>query len=112
MSKPTHPDVPDDIFTEEEETKERQWHVFLSALEPVEIPQVYEALDHTDLCTKLGKNDLMPESVQLSLVSFYHTGTYREAYVEAAKKCDYLNEQEDIPASEWEFERGSIMVAE
>lgn len=110
QNKPTHPDVPDDIFSEEEETEQRQWQVFLRANKPAYISDVYEALDQSEWTTELGEKGIIPESVELTLVSFYHTGTFREAYVKAAEMCDYLNGEADIPDSSWEFERGSITV--
>jgi hypothetical protein len=112
QAKPTQPDVPDYIFSEGKETEEQQWQVFPNSIYPVMLDDVYSALEHTEWTTELGDKGIIPESVELTMVSFYCEGTLLEVYLKAAEMCEYLNSQADIPDSSWEFERGSIVVVE
>lgn len=94
-----------DIFTEEERTVEKDWHIYLYGrynIDPL------AAVDGTDARAQLSVYDVIPESVCIHAVSFYFTGTFKEAYEAAQQRCDELN-QSNLGEDDWGFERGSIM---
>jgi len=105
-----HPDVPESIFDNEDRTVERRWQIFLKSVQPLELMNRLNAISEEDCKVPLGENGIMPESVTLNTVSFYFTGTYREAYIKAQEKCDKLESMESMRDSSWEFESGSIVA--
>jgi len=111
MTQPPHPEVPDDIFDEEERTEKDHWQIFLTATEPAQINCRNHAVYNEEFKDDLDELDLIPESITLNSVSFYFSGTFRDAYLKAQRVCDELNEERDIGGAEFEFERGSIMKA-
>lgn len=112
MRERTHPEIPEGIFTEEQRTVEKQYHIFLHSTHPAEIQHREDAVQSEDWQGVLDDEELIPESVTLNTVSFYFEGTFKEAYIAAHEKCKTLNEENHLGDSEWEYERGSIMVAE
>jgi hypothetical protein len=108
MTEQVHPDVPEEIFNEEDRKVGKEWVVHLHSITPLEISDVYAALEDEECKTELGALGVFPEDVTLNAVKFYHVGTFRGAYIKATKMCDKLNSMEEMGDSEWEFERGSI----
>lgn len=109
MKEDPHPDVPEEMFDEEERNVEKEWQIFLNASEPMALTHLKSAIEGEDWCSDLRFLTLIPESVTLNTVSFYYFGTFREAYLAAQKMCDTLNDSDTLPRSRWEFERGGIM---
>lgn len=110
MSQTGDPDLPEEIFDEEDRTVEQQWQIFLNSATPLEIKNRHTAISDEEYKVPLGEHGIMPENATLNTVSFYFTGTYREAYIKAGEMCDKLNDMEETRDSEWEFESGSIMT--
>lgn len=111
MSEESHPHIPESIFDEEDCTIEKEWQVYLTALEPLPVDSVHHAICNESYSDTLEDMDLIPELIRLTTVSFYYTGTFRDAYIAARRKCDELNEAEDVPCENWDYERGSIVYA-
>jgi len=108
----THPAVPESMFNLEDRTRERDWHVFLNAAQPVHLDAYESAKSDEDVMAQLESASVIPESVSLKMVSFYYHGTFREAYLAAQHKCDELSEEDMLGNSKWQFEKGNIMLAE
>lgn len=101
-----------EFFDHEERTVEKQWQIYLTGIQPVEIDTHGDAIEDEDFADELDELDLIPESITLNMVSFYFEGTYMEAYNEAESMCEELNENEQMGDSKWEFESGGIMPVE
>lgn len=112
MPVDSHPEVPEDIFDNQDVTKVRQWQVFLQSVSPATIHNREKAVEQAEWSDGLDEHNLIPESVTLNTVSFYFEGTRREAHLKAQRKCDKLNKTDLLDDSSWEYEFGCIMLAE
>jgi|APHM01.1.fsa_nt_gi hypothetical protein len=100
---------PREDFLEEERTEEHEWNIFLHARDPPRIEQRMKAANLATWNDDLGEHNLIPESVTMGTVSFYFTGTFKEAYEKAIEKCRELSRTGVMSSSTWEFEEGDIM---
>lgn len=112
MPVDSHPEVPEDIFDKQDVSEVKQWHIFLHSNSPATIYNREEAVKQAKWSDGLDEHGLIPESVTLNTVSFYFEGTRREAHLKAQRKCDELNSSGLLDNSSWEYESGSIMLAE
>jgi len=95
-------------LSEEDKSESHTWHIYIRGKQNVRdgsMEVVSEAFNSNIADT------VIPEKASVEMLSFYFTGTLKEAIIAAEVLCDKLN-QFNGTEKYWDFDSDSIMVAD
>lgn len=90
-------------FDEQEQNEVAVWSVILEASEGAWVDRGADLVHEARWSDDLEDYGLTPEKVELTSVSFYVEGTYKEAFTAALNRCNALSRDNVMGASSWVF---------